>query len=213
MKTSLALLFLATAASHAAVIIDSTVLTPESQANLGHGTVGNLSTGIAWTFTTPALGGVNTLASIGVEGRNSGTGSNGSTLTLELWSNPAQDSNGLDTANATLIATSTNSSLLALGDVVTDFLFTGVTLADNTVYSVHVVDTGGSNAPGIGMVGSATTDALVGSRVFSNNAPPSFNNQAAPNGFDVSFRVATVPEPSSAVLLGLGALSLMRRRR
>lgn len=209
MKSSLALLFLATAAGHAATIIDSTVLTPENQANFAAGTAGNLATGAAWTFTTGALGAENVLAAIGLEGRNTGSGSNGSTLTLELWSNPANDSGTLDLANAVLIATSTNSSLLSLGDTVTDFAFSGVTLADNTVYAVHVVGTG---SPGFGLVGTTTTDLLAGSRLFQNGS--FVFGGSAPNGIDASFRVVTaVPEPASALLGGFGLLALLRRRR
>jgi hypothetical protein len=209
MKPLLALLILATASGHAATVIDSTVLTPENQANFAAGTAGNLATGAAWTFTTGTLGAENVLAAIGLEGRNSGTGSNGSTLTLELWSNPANDNGSLDLANAVLIATSTNSSLLSLADAVTDFTFSGVTLASNTVYAVHVV---GAGSPGFGLVGTTSTDLLAGSRLFNNGA--FIFGGTAPNGIDASFRVVTaVPEPASALLGGLGLLALLRRRR
>lgn len=204
MKAPLILLALATAGSHAAtIIIDSTGITPVNQANLATGTAGNLATGAAWTFTTGVLGTENLLSSIGLEGRQSGQ--NTQVLTLELWSNPANNSGTLDIANAVLLATSSNSSALTV-NTVSDYLFSGVTLANNTVYSVHVVGT----TPGFGLVGTTTTDLVPNSRLFQNGA--FVFGGTAPNGIDASFRV-TVPEPASALLGSLGVLALLRRRR
>jgi hypothetical protein len=206
MKAPLIFLALATAGSHAAtvVIIDSTGLTPVNQANLATGTASNLATGAAWTFTTGVLGTDNLLSSIGLEGRQSGQGAQ--VLTLELWSNPANNSGTLDIANAVLLATSTNSSALTV-NTVSDYLFSGVTLANNTVYSVHVVGT----TPGFGLVGTTTTDLVPNSRLFQNGA--FVFGGTAPNGIDSSFRVVTVPEPASALLGSIGVLALLCRRR
>lgn len=116
-------------------------------------------------------------------------------------------SSNAQTLGGTLIATSINSSLLSLGDVVTPFSFAGVTLADNTVYSVHVLGT----SPGFGLVGTTTTDILANSRLFQNGA--FVFGGTGTNGIDASFNVVTVPEPSAALLGGLGMLALLRRRR
>lgn len=188
----------------ATTIINSTTLTPENQANFATGTASNLTTGAAFTFTTGSLGAENLLSTIGLEGRNTGSGSNGATITLELWSDT---DNNAQTLGGTLIATSINSSLLSLGDVVTPFSFAGVTLADNTVYSVHVLGT----SPGFGLVGTTTTDILANSRLFQNGA--FVFGGTGTNGIDASFNVVTVPEPSAALLGGLGMLALLRRRR
>lgn len=205
MKSSLILLALATASGHAATIIDSTGLTPVNQANFATGTANNLATGAAWTFTTGMLGAETTLASIGLEGRQTGQGT--SVLTLELWSNPANSSATLDIANAVLLSTSTNSTALT-ANTVSDYLFSGVTLANNTTYSVHVVGT----TPGFGLVGTTTTDLVPDSRNFQNGA--FVFGGTAPNGLDASFRVVTaVPEPASALLGSFGILALLRRRR
>lgn len=185
-------------------IVDSTSATPVNQANFATGTASSLGTGAAWTFTTGILGADNVLGSIGLEGRQAGQNTN--VLTLELWSNPAGNSATLDLANAALLGTSTNSTALAV-DTVGNFLFSGITLTDNTVYSVHVVGT----TPGFGLVGTTTTDVVPNSRMFQSGAL--VFGGTAPNGIDASFNVVAVPEPSAALLGGLGMLALLRRRR
>lgn len=207
MKKFSQLMFMIVAAANApaAIIIDSTGLTPVNQANFATGTAISLGTGAAWTFTTGVLGTENVLASIGLEGRQSGQNTN--TLTLQLWSNPANNNSTLDLPNAILLATSTNSTALT-ANTVSAFLFSGVTLANNTVYSVHVVGT----APGFGLVGTSSTNLVTGSNLFQNGA--FVFSGGAVNGFDASFRVVTtVPESSAALLGGLGMLALLRRRR
>jgi hypothetical protein len=144
------------------------------------------------------------LASIGLEGRQATQNSN--ILTLELWSNPASNSGTLDIANAVLLATSANSSSLTV-NTVSDFFFRGVTLANNTVYSVHVVGT----TPGFGLVGTTATNLVPDSRLFQNGA--FVFGGTAPNGIDASFRVVTIPEPAAAVLGSIGLAFLLRRRR
>ena len=185
----------------ATTIIDSTGLTPVNQANFATGTVGNLSTGAAWTFTTGTLGTDNLLASIGLEGRQANQSAN--ILTLELWSDTDNDSG---TLGGTLIATSTNSTALTL-NTTSLFNFSGVTLAENTVYTVHVVGT----SPGFGLVGTAATDILPNSVLFQNGAF-TFGGSAT-NGIDVSFNVNTIPEPAATMLGAVGMLLLLRRRR
>ncbi|WP_193211268.1 hypothetical protein [Luteolibacter marinus] len=205
MKSSLIVLALAASPLHAATIIDSTGLTPVNQANFATGTAADLATGAAWTFTTGSLGVENALASIGLEGRQTGQGTQ--VLTLELWSNPADNSGTLDIANAVLLATSTNSSALT-ANAISDFFFSGIMLADNTTYSVHVVGT----TPGFGLVGSTSSDLVPDSRLFQNGA--FVFGGTAPNGFDASFNVVTVvPEPAAALLGSAGLLLLLRRRR
>lgn len=191
-------------ANGATTIIDSTGLTPVNQANFNNGTAGALNTGAAWTFSTGTLGIDNRLASIGLEGRQLTPNTN--LITLELWSNPANSSATLDLSNAALIATSTNTSAIGLNAVV-DFLFSGVTLTDNTVYSVHVVGTG----PGFGLVGTAESDLVPDSRLFQNGAL--IFGGTGTNGIDASFNVKMIPEPSSAALLGLAGSTLLLRRR
>ncbi len=197
----LALAFSA-AAAPAATILDSTGLTPVNQANFATGTAGNLATGAAWTFTTGALGAETSLAGIGLEGRQTGQGA--SVLTLEIWS----DTDNLSgTLGGTLLGTSTNSSALT-ANAVTVFDFSGVTLAENTVYSIHVVGT----TPGFGLVGTTGTDLVPDSRLYQNGS--FVFGGTAPNGIDVSFNVTTaVPEPAAALLGAAGLLGLLRRRR
>ncbi|BCU75295.1 PEP-CTERM sorting domain-containing protein [Luteolibacter sp. LG18] len=192
------------AAGAATVVVDSTGLTPVNQANFGVGTAGNLSTGAAFTFTTGSLGTDTILSTIGLEGRQTGTGSSGSTLTLEIWSDTDNNS---ATLGGVLLGTSTNSTALGL-NATSLFTFNGVTLSDNTVYTVHVLGTG---TPGFGLVGSTSTDLVPNSRLY-NNGSFVFGG-TAPNGIDASFSVTTVPEPTTALLGGLGLLALLRRRR
>lgn len=104
-----------------------------------------------------------------------------------------------------LIGTSTNSTGLTL-NTVSDFFFNGIRLQDNTVYTVHVVGT----SPGFGLVGTAATDLVANSTLFQNGA--FVFGGSATNGIDASFRVVTVPEPTVAILGGLGLLGLLRRR-
>ena len=206
MKYTLAALAATTlAASAVTTIIDSTGLTPVNQANFSTATAANgLGTGAAWTFTTGVLGVDNKLQSIGLEGRQSGQNAN--VYTLELWSNPANNSATLDIANAVKLATSTNSTALSINTVGV-FTFSPLTLTDNQVYTVRVLGT----TPGFGLVGVTSTNLVPNSRMFSNGAL--VFGGTAPNGIDASFNVVTVPEPSAALLGGLGMLALLRRRR
>lgn len=194
------------ASANAAVIIDTTATTPVSQGNFATGTAANLATGAAWTFKTGVLGSDINLDSIGLEGRQ--TGQNTNVYTLELWTDTDNDA---QTLGGTLIGTSTNSTALT-ALVTSQFNFTGITLTDNTVFTVHVVGT----TPGFGLIGSTTTDLLADSRLFQNNA--FVFGGTGTNGIDSSFSVTTsaIPEPSTYGLLGAGALAavaFVRRRR
>lgn len=203
MKRILALLIAGVGTSHAATIIDTTGLTPVNQANFGTGTASNLNTGVAFTFTTGVLGTENILASIGIEGPQ--TGANSSTLTIELWSDTDNDS---ATLGGSLLATSTTTGVTLSNNTVSVFNFSPFTLSDNTVYTAHIVSSGATR---IGLVGMTSTDILPNSRNFNNGAL--VFGGTAPNGIDASFNVVTVPEPSAALLGGLGLLALLRRRR
>lgn len=198
---ALTLLSFATA-SQAATILDSTATTPVNQANFTTGTAGSLATGPAWTFTTGSLGLETSLVSIGLEGRQATQ--NTSVLTLEIWS----DTDNLSgTLGGTLLGTSTTSTALTV-NLVSLFNFSGITLADNTVYAVHVVGT----TPGFGLVGTTATDVVPNARLFQGGS--FIFGGTAPNGIDASFNVTTtVPEPAAVMLGSIGMLALIRRRR
>jgi len=198
MKFPILLLALTAAPSLAVTtVVDLTALSP-NQATF------NL-TDTGQTFTTGSLGADTSLLTVGLEGPQTwNANEEGDTLTIEIWSDT--DGNHATWDPGSLLGTSTNSLQLTI-DTVSLFNFTGVTLADNTVYTLRVLsdDASGDSGSRFGLAGGG--DLYPDGTLFNGGSIP-FGN-----GFDASIVVTTVPEPSIALLGGLGLLGLLRRRR
>ncbi len=126
----------------------------------------------------------------------SGTGTAGADYSVISVSNAISATAGL---NNVAYAGSNASFTLADGDtLVTGFHQDGRIVAFDNGGTVDYLSTGGNAIPG-STPGALTSDTNFGlTRTYS---------------FNVELDVNPIPEPSSALLLGLGGLALLRRRR
>ena len=206
-STSLALpaltaaaIFASATASQAAVILN------EGLDNTGTPSVVSTNSGKAINFVMGT--GTDTLLTTIELGIGTFTGS--PAPLVELWSNQADA-----TPIGTLLATMTNPGTFTASAVNT-FTHTGYTLTVGATYWVVVRNTVAST--GFEWLGSTDTSVTSSNgsthtaRLFSstNNSPSLWNSAS---GVLNQVRITAVPEPSTALLGGLGLLALLRRRR
>jgi hypothetical protein len=144
------------------------------------------------------------LASVGLEGPQTGA------LTASLIIDILTDIDGNQGTwdPGVLLGTSTNSAPVAI-NTVSLFNFSGVTLADNTVYTLRFRRTDNGTPVRFGLVGSG--NLYSGGTLFQGGTPP-FNN-----GYDASFSVTTtrrVPSGgSTALMMSAGFFALLGVKR
>ncbi|MGC4017454.1 MAG: PEP-CTERM sorting domain-containing protein [Luteolibacter sp.] len=123
-------------------------------------------------------------------------------------------------ATGTPIAVSTNSidvnSATSLADLT--WSFSDATLSTTTTYFAVFSTNGASDSTGTDGVGARIAGANFGSGFVNTYSGGTGYNATSPTpaaiSFDSRFSVAfEVPEPSTALLGGIGILSLLRRRR
>lgn len=195
----LAATLVASAASYAqaGVIIDTTP--GNNQASIDNGA--------GQTFTTGLLGGETNLVSIEVQGPTSADSNDVLTYSLAIYVDA--DQNFATWGIGTKLGESQVDSVLANGSL-TSFDFSGVTLADNTVYAIRFEDGSGNAVPlqTRFRLTNQTGVALADGALFSGV------NQPFAGAFDVAMRITTnVPEPGSIALLAIGGLLIAKRRR
>lgn len=158
------------------------------------------------TFTTPAMGAENQLTTITIvtpatifDADPTGP------YTLKVWAN---DGDFNTWAPAALVATSTNSaSLVPAGNQPVAFQFSGEILADDTVYLFSFSNESEDHVSFRAGLTNEVGLRLEDGALFAGGAQP-FGGV-----FDVSFQLDVIPEPSTALLGGIGLLGLLRRRR
>ncbi|MGJ8696914.1 MAG: PEP-CTERM sorting domain-containing protein [Verrucomicrobiaceae bacterium] len=201
LKSTLAALAATAFTANAAIVV--------STASSGGGAQANLV--LTQTFTSGSLGADTQLSTIGIFGPSAtNPGDSLGPFTVELYLDA--DSDPLTQGLGSLIGTSTNMITFSAGNPELIAMFAGETLADNTVYAL-ILTNGTAGTPVNARVGlnGATPEGVLGAtgRLFDGTTVP-FGDQ-----YELAFNVNTggVPEPSSALLLGLGGLALLGRRR
>jgi hypothetical protein len=140
-----------------------------------------------------------------------GTFTNTPTPVVQLWSNESGS-----TPIRTLLTTFTNPATFTASSV-NAFTHTGFTLTPATTYWVVVLST--SSADGFQWLGSTNTSVTSSNgsthtaRVFAAFADTTPTQWSGVSGVLNQVRITAVPEPSAALLGGLGMLAFLRRRR
>ncbi|MFT6178232.1 MAG: hypothetical protein ACJAQT_004041 [Akkermansiaceae bacterium] len=196
--TSIAILAGTALVANAAVIVNT--LPANNQANL------NADAG--QTFTTTVLGAENALSTIEIEGPQSANGTDPmGPFTLELHTDLDGDHSTWGTGS--LIASSDSQTFTAGGATISIFTFASQpVLADSTPYAFVFTD-------GLGTRVNARW-GLTNATAISDGTLFGEGEQVFGNAFDSAMRITTVapvPEPSSALLVALSGLALLRRRR
>jgi len=191
--SSLVVLALSPLAANAAVIVDT--LPANNQANL--------TADAGQTFTTSALGAENALSTIEIEGPQAGA--TGTAFTLELWT----DVDGDHSTWGTGVLLGTSDAQVFSNNAIATFTFASQpVLSDSTVYAFTYTD--GSGTRILARMGLTNASAIADGTLFGGGT------QQFGDAFDTAMRintVASIPEPSSIFLSGLGALALLMRRR
>lgn len=165
------------------------------------------------TFTTGTLGAETQLSEVGIYAASAILGADPTgPFTIEIWTDADGDAEtqGL----GTFVAASTNSITLEPIDAELTALFDSGILSDNTVYSLIAIDSvsGTPVLARVGLNGPSTGGFLGSTGSLFDGANQPFGNQ-----YELAFNVTTVspiPEPTSSLLVALGALCAgMRRRR
>ena len=221
-----------TAMSHAAVIASNTtsnVTNVSTYTSPGQpGTTNTVSadgSNTAWgqnitmaqSFTTGTLGSVNVLSTITVATVGA---TSASTVTATLYQASASQPNGEFIKVGTVLASTATSVTTGAGPatITFDFSTANLTLSNNTLYCFNLASGTGQNAftwAGSSANPYAGGEALVlfpddlSSKGFLTDNVPSSDVIVG----DRVFTVTAIPEPSAALLGGLGMLVLLRRRR
>jgi hypothetical protein len=235
--TILAASLVLAAGANAAVIASNSTSTPSTNVN-GMGTWGYDTSSntvqsysgdygalyLAQSFSTGTLGTDNKLSSISV-----GTVGDVSASTLKAYLY-ATDTGTIPDANywkvgATPVATATVTLSAATGPatVTFDFSSENLTLLDNTTYAFYLKPDSGSSFVWAGTNSSSAYNGGEAMTVFAANLGGAQGfwtgdgTQAGNPSLDIAgdrvFSVTAVPEPSAALIGGLGMLALLRRRR
>lgn len=198
-----------TLAALAATALTANAAIVVTTASSGGGAQANLV--LTQTFTSGSIGTDTQLSTIGVFGPSSANpGDALGPFTVELYLDA--DSDPLTQGLGSLIGTSTNTVTFSAGNPEVVANFSGGILTDDTVYALIFTD-GAAGTPANVRVGlnGPTAEGVLGStgRLFGGATVP-FGDQ-----YELAFNVNTVavPEPTSALLLGLGGLALFGRRR
>lgn len=167
----------------------------------------------AQSFTTPTTfaNGENALRTVSLVSPTNNLGTVGlpaagtqASLQLFRYTGTGADAT-FDTANATLVATSLNTQAVAYDGSGYTFNFNNVVLSANSVYALGFNTGSQFSTIRLAIAGGNT---VTNGTSYYNGATTGVENQ------DWSGTITTVvPEPSVAVLGGLGALALLRRRR
>ncbi|NWK56801.1 PEP-CTERM sorting domain-containing protein [Verrucomicrobiaceae bacterium N1E253] len=193
MKLALTALAASAITTQAAVIFDTTPRDDQAgfAANSGQ------------TWMTATLGSDNLLSTIRVDNRPSSA--TGTGIYLAVYENNA--ANGQTWTPGTLVGISTNAQDMDVNGGFALWTFSNETLKDNQRYLFTFTSDS---------AGAVPVAVETGVRLNTGNS-----EQSAFNGGSLAFsgshtmasQITTVPEPSSAVLLGLGGLALILRRR
>lgn len=155
------------------------------------------------TFTTGVLGTDNRLSLISILGDSGGAG-NAATVTAELRLDT--DGNFTTWDPGALVATSTNSLVIASSNELFTFNFSNELLSDNTVYVLSFTD-GTDDHVAFRSALNSGGDSLADGALFSAGVQP-FGG-----AYDASIQVVAVPELSTLGLIAIAGLGLSLRRR
>lgn len=195
-------LFILTALAASSIAANGAVIVNTLAAN----NQANLAADAGQTFTTNILGLENALSTIEIEGPQSAAGPLGP-FTLELYTDTDGDHSTWDPG--ALVASSDTQTFTAGGATISTFTFASQpVLADSTPYAFVFTDGAGTRVEA--RFGLTNATAISDGTLFGGGA------QQFGNAFDTAMRITTVepiPEPSSALLAGVGALAFLRRRR
>lgn len=233
-STTTLLAFAFATSAHSATVIasnatsDGTNVSVYALTGTGTNVVANNGINFAWglnfflaqSFSTGTLGTDNKLSTISVATVGDVTAS---TLTAYLYKKSA-DNNNYITVESSAAASATVNLSAATGPatITFDFSSANLTLSDNSTYAFYLKPNDGQQS--FTWAGSSSSSSYTGGEamvVWEVNLPnPGFwtgDGDAAGGSGDITgdrvFTVTAVPEPSAALLGGLGLLALLRRRR
>jgi len=172
----------------------------------------NFTAAAGQTFTTGILGSDTKLSTITLAGPQSVGATDPINFGIEISINGAVHSTWSPGT-----ALGEVGPLDSTGGITFDFTSLGIILTDNTVYALRFTDGAGTNASARLGLSNGATGGSGGSApgAFADGTLFSGGNTVFGDGFDAAISVNTisVPEPSSAALLGLGGLVLILHRR
>jgi len=162
------------------------------------------------TFTATGLGADTNLQTVSFQAARDVLDVNAS-ITVQIWT----DTDGVHSTwdPGTMLGASTDSHKMDTALGIYDYSFSGVTLTEGTAYTLVYLSDDADTQNNIRF--AVTRNANEASGSYKDGTL--FSGGSAPFGdtWDSGFSVTTntVPEPSSAALLGLGGLALILRRR